>query len=532
MTHSISANEVLLLKVSSELSGPRTFELEAGKGVFIGSAAQCGIQLSGSEVSPIHCRLSVEGGAIHLHDWMSGTGTLVNGQKIDPEAELSLEDAIQIGNHRIELSTSPRAASFDNVCTSPLDEQLRSRPKLATDGPGTAETSSQPPALSPLASVSPPAAVPPEPAVFPEAVRSPAAEQSPLTALSPVVEAQSETSALSAESAQESASVESALAERELTTTPGSSSVGSLHSVESSRSPSSADFWDELEFTSSSSSSEDPVDRETVDLLMAEIEDLRAALGDQRPGSRDRELPSSLASGNASQSSRTIENLEQRLEQLLGEAELSDQRIRMLEDLLLAADSAHRAQQEEKEYLESWLEDIEQKFSLREQEHLAELECLRNANDSTKQEIQALQRRLAKAAAGSDMSHQYEEALEQLQHSNAQLQEQVQEAQQRCRRLEQQLADSPVTESQELRVERADLARQRAELARQRHELVSQLALASGEGKEEVAVETEMSCRLRALREHLREIHEQEKQEKAERSLTSRISHLWHRVTQ
>ena len=453
MSVSIETREVLVVTVTPENQASRSYELDSGKGVFIGSAIQCGVQILGESISPIHCRLSFDGEIIQLHDWMSGSGTFVNGQRIDSIAEVGLEDLIQIGDHVIRFSKTSNHSMSQISQQSPLDEQLRTKPR---DGG------------APL--------IPDSELLVCEPVETPALEEE-----APCLISQS------------------------------------------------SDVWNALEFSHSVGNRESTVVPDTVELLMAEVGDLRTTLG-QPAGLLDSDqFPEYFRRDDEGKDS-FVERLELRLQQLLKEAELSDQRIRKLEDLLLAAESAHRAQEEEKQYLESWLDDIEQKFSLKEQEQHAELEILRKSHETVKAEVVQLQQRLINAASGQDASTQFHQTMTQLQQTNQELQEQLDQARRKCRDLELQLGDSTSHESQELREERAKLAHERAELARQRHDLVNQLSVVSDEVNENQA-ETEMACRIRALREHLREIHEQEKQEKAERSLTSRISNLWHRVS-
>ncbi len=223
--------------------------------------------------------------------------------------------------------------------------------------------------------------------------------------------------------------------------------------------------------------------------------------------------------------------LERRLQELLREAQQSDQRITALEDLLLAAESAQRAQEDERLFLESWLDGIEQKFGLKEQEHAGEAEALQRTIQTQKEELQLLRQGLVDSIPSSEPSAQLQQTLEQLEAANQDLSRQLVSAQQRCRELEQQLSSQSTDHSDSLRCELAELAQERADLARQRHELVNELNSVASLPKHDHSADAEMACRIRTLREHLREIHFKEQQERSESTLASRIANLWQRVS-
>lgn len=524
MSTFLEVGEVLSLAVELDGQLMGTYELESGKGVFIGSALQCGVQISGENISPIHCRLSFDGQIIQLHDWMSGSGTLVNGQRIEPDAQLDWNDVVQIGDHTIRLSKSSKSSSDESSSQSPLDEQLA---KSCLTSPAPVHTSDQP--RTEYLEAAPSA---PSKDIF-----------SCETKIAPEFQADTE------QKTQENSAALNSANDLDRLSSHGTVSNGGyclennadftadhgnqdevLTNQEAYEPPmATADLWDSLEFSDSGVQNRHWMELDTGEALITRGNQSKSVSQSQDP------LFDSFGSlesdgVDCQLDPSDIARLEQRLQQLLSEADSSDQRIRMLEDLLLAAESAHRAQQDEKEFLESWLDDIEQKFTLKEQEHRAELEILQAANQSLKKEVEQLQQKLVHAASGSDASVQLQETVAELRTANQQLGEQLDQSRRQCRQLEQQQSTATTEDSSELREERAQLARERAELARQRHELLNQLSTVGPHNSENQA-ETEMACRIRALRQHLREIHEQEQVEKAERSLTSRISNLWHRVS-
>ena len=59
----------------------------------------------------------------------------------------------------------------------------------------------------------------------------------------------------------------------------------------------------------------------------------------------------------------------QRMEELIEEANRSDERAGLLEEMLHAAEDATRAERDERSQLEAWLTDIERRIGSREDEH-------------------------------------------------------------------------------------------------------------------------------------------------------------------
>ena len=81
-----------------------------------------------------------------------------------------------------------------------------------------------------------------------------------------------------------------------------------------------------------------------------------------------------------------------------------------------------------------------------------------------------------------------------------------------------------------MREERAKLAKEQAAVSRLRYELSSKLTEIEQMPKSDNRADQETGQRIRALREHLREIHEQEKDEVKESTLATRLAKLWKRV--
>ncbi|MEL7497476.1 MAG: FHA domain-containing protein [Planctomycetota bacterium] len=237
-----------------------------------------------------------------------------------------------------------------------------------------------------------------------------------------------------------------------------------------------------------------------------------------------------------------------RLEELLDELKHSDERVGNLEELLRRSDEATQAEQEERRQLESWVGEIEQRISSRESEYEAEIEGLQVRLKRTQEQIQESEtqfKKLLQSRASGDQGAQLSDEsreliqacrgqiedlrakLEQATEQNTKLQAQVTacgdhgESSETVKQLQDKLVALQVEGSRE----RAEMARKHAELERIRDELEERLNNAKVIGKSD--------SRIKAMREHLREIHEQEqiqKEESRKNSLGGRIANLLSRL--
>jgi hypothetical protein len=103
---------------------------------------------------------------------------------------------------------------------------------------------------------------------------------------------------------------------------------------------------------------------------------------------------------------------------------------------------------------------------------------------------------------------------------------------QKLREVEQQASSSgqAAEPDHELRAERVQIAQERAELARQRADLMSLRAQLDQVSKSADSPKLEVENRMRAFRQHLREIHDQEQTDPPQPSLSSRLAQLWKRL--
>lgn len=266
-------------------------------------------------------------------------------------------------------------------------------------------------------------------------------------------------------------------------------------------------------------------DPEVVEVLQAEIDQLRAELA-QREADQRAELEISRDEQPAEQSDEVLE----RMQDLIDEANRSDERVAILEEMLQAAETANRLEQEERQNLEAWVGDIEKRIGQREDEHAAEIELVRNRLEESVSLQEQLQRRLHRAASNGKGSAQHDETLKELQHSCQDLQARLAETQKENLSLQQRVEQS--TESQEhlLREERAKIAQEQAKVSRMRFELTEKLSAIEELPKSENSGDQAAADRISTLRQHLREIHQQEKQAERDAPLTTKLARLWKRV--
>ncbi len=94
---------LLALSVTNPHGQVRRHVLAVGKNT-IGSGQRCSIQLQGDGVLPLHCLISVEGGAATVTRW--GPGAVLNGQEFG-SAVLGAGDRLVIGGHTLSLDGPP-----------------------------------------------------------------------------------------------------------------------------------------------------------------------------------------------------------------------------------------------------------------------------------------------------------------------------------------------------------------------------------------------------------------------------------------
>jgi pSer/pThr/pTyr-binding forkhead associated (FHA) protein len=489
-------------------------DLEADNSLFAGSGSNCRILLQGDEINPIHCMFWInEERILRIQDWNTDGRTLVNGQSLTTETTLSSGDKVEIGNYLIV----PVLSQADHQLVAQIP--LNSTSPAESEGTGDANRNS--------------------PKTMDSGTHSDSLGQD-----GSAFENVSSASVLDAESpASESPNSELATAEDDHELDAGqnwedefSNEFGfESYNFENSQEPDTAPGF------------EDPRDQE-LELLRMEVEQLRYELA-ERDGQPHFESGISVDTepGNDQQCNyvdddQTVQ-LVNRLEDLLEELQSSDERIRGLEELLQFSDQAAQAEQEERTQLESWVAEIEHRVSQREAESEAEMGRVlnrlkeaqsqqRHVEAQLKQVLQSKGNNLAEASKAllqksRDQIQDLQQQLEQVKDQNEQLRQQALcsegevKAHEELKQMEQKLLEAQVESSRE----RAEMARQRAELESLKDELAQQLNSAKDIDNADT--------RVRAMRQHLRDIHEEEKnalEEKRQRSLGGRISRLLNRV--
>ncbi|MCC9600155.1 FHA domain-containing protein [Stieleria sp. JC731] len=462
--------------------------LEEGRSVFLGSGSSCGIHVEGEGVAEIHCLIDVEEDVVSVQDWASDAGTIVNGLQIEEKTVINVGDSIILGKIQIELSGNSQSVKTPSA--EPVAEQI----DVADDLPDLETNLS----LAESASAE----------LSDDYGRVDAFDDSP--------------------------SIESEYSdESEVQNEDSIEAPAAIASFDSVTTELDQDFdWDPTE--------DEDVDPEVVALLRAEIEDLRMQLAE-----RDEQL-SLMAQdddfGVTDSISSTTDadfgdtNLADRVETLLAELEEHDDRVATLQDLLQTAEVQNQAEREERNCLETWVGEIEHRIGQRESELQAEQDALRQRIDDVSEERDKFQQMLhaaKKRVGGPTVEEQLDdETLKELQRRNADLHSQLDEANKQVASLTRQVDRLKQEEPDELQSLRAELAKEKADVSRIRFQLSKQLEDIGNTPVAKDQPDREFAYKLKTLREHLREIHEEEKSERSPKSdsLFGRISNLWKRV--
>ena len=541
----------LTLRTGSEV---QYFALDVDTNTLVGSGGHCRIQLEGDEIRSLHCILALkEEGFLEVRDWYTGS-TLLNGEAIKDSVDMREDDRLQVGSYEITVALE----SADQTETSP-ESQSESAADMDQDGEERSESALQEnneeAALEAERNVDElpvdeaqdvDEAAAEKATVADETVATEPVDEAPVDEVPvdevpvdevPVDEApvDGETDADIAGPTEESepALIEDSTPqpEQEPVVEPSREFVYDIDAAEEEMNGASAGF------AAPAFSSDTSVDADELQLLRMEIDQLRFELAEkeaapeQSPGQLSRDQTVKLVS---------------RLEELLEELRFSDVRSQELEELLRTADQATCDEREERKQIESWVTDLEGRITQREEETEAEVqqlkklltearasqqksnECLKSVIDVKTQSGEAVPTELA-----NDLKKQIESLQLQLQTAQEEatdlrgkLEEQAASViplQVQLNESEQQLAAMQL----EAANERAEVSRQRVELQRLKTDLEGRLD-SSDDGDN-------ADSRIRAMREHLKELHvkdEENKQESKDNGgLANRITNLLQRVS-
>ncbi|MDV6028591.1 MAG: FHA domain-containing protein [Phycisphaera sp. RhM] len=523
------------IRVIRQSASPIDHALEEGRSVFVGSGNSCGIKVSGEDVAEIHCLVDVDDDVVSIQDWASKAGTKINGTTIDDKTAIQVGDSIVVGSVNLELVGGPSGQS-QAARQNALDLAAKAAQEAREESVGMEDLGYEDLQDDVTTVAEPTPAARPPIGRLSDALAETVAETvaEPISAHDTHVaeEPATDTSDLVAPSVQQpEASAEHTPDE------PESDEAVIVDDFTSNHLTAEDLDWDPSTFD------DDQVDAEIVQLLKSEIEDLRIQLAE-----RDEQLAAMEGLGAedgeraTSNQSRCIDQdfgsdeLVGRVDDLLAELAEHDERVSMLQELLQTAEIQNQAEREERSCLENWVGEIEQRIGERESEWKAEQDALRDRLNAASQERDQFQQQLHTAAKRYGQAPVVDvapdETLQKLQKQNAELQAALEESQKQCVSLNRQIERMQNEEPESLQELRAELAQEKASVSRMRFQLSKQLQEIDGDAATKEHPDREFSYKLQALRQHLREIHEEEKVEREQKgeSLLGRISNLWKRV--
>ena len=501
------------------------FELDTNSNVLVGTGGHCKIQLEeGNDVKSLHCILKLNNdGEIEVRDWNTGC-TIINGTAISEPSILRENDVLSVGNYQI----TPVLAATESSGTNDAE---------ATND-GSREDLTQQEADSDFSEK--------EDSVAESGDSSRAEVPCESTATTNAEVDDESTAEVEGEIGEETSSSADSLYDD----IPDSDDAEGAVSSSNHNAPKvddldkfvydiDADFGDTTDvesfsFADSGFGESISQDDDEVQLLRMEVDQLRFELAQ-----RD-----SIAQSDDLLDRQQTERLVLRLEELLSELKKSDVRTRELEELLRDSDQAANDEKEERKNIEKWIGELESRVNQREEEAESEIQQLkkqlteaRSLQQKTNERLQGIIEHKT-GEEDSDSS----EIVNQLKEQVRSLQEQLKTAHGENQKLERQLEESseldPSQEAERLSDQKMaemqlEMSRERAEISRQRVELKklkADLELRLEAPKEVNTADT----RIQAMREHLKELHDQEQEEKSrnrEAGLTGRIANLLNRVT-
>jgi hypothetical protein len=451
------------------------FALTEGNSILAGSGDSCSIQLPCKEVNLLHCMFQLTNGRLWAQDWNTDGKTLFNGAPLQGTTVVSEHDELLIGGYRI------------SACL------------LNTKQPTKDEVQAQEQTME-----------------LPETLP---VKEAPCGPAEPAVEHfcnSSEQWDFQFDQLEEN-----------------------LHAQESSDAEPSHESLNQP--ANSTNTNKD----EELEILRNEVVSLQIELGE-----KDAQLLqlceanqfSNQCDENPVDKSQT-ERLVTRLEQLLAELEGSDAKVVALENQLQASEELNQAEREERHQLEAWVNQIEQRVLNREAERAAESESLQRNLQQERQQRKQAESQLKDAVQISKEGSSDQAArnmIDVLRKQNVELETRLRDA---MRQLEsrpeiteqsstavdadllQELQNRVQGLESELASERAETARKKEQLTRFQNDMEKRL--------NEVKKTAENDSRIEALKQHFRELHQEEKleqQERFERSLGGRIAKLWQKL--
>ena len=478
--------------------------LEANQSLFVGSGNSCAVVLEDRQVELIHCMFWMSGdNVLRIQDWNTEGRTVVNGQPVSEELVINSGDRISLGNCEIVAVLSEEVHRLES--NKFVMQQIRQSVVIED-----VEADSKPAAAS--------------------------AEHQPEM-----------TASFESGNAVTESDLDDVFEEDQST-----DSWEQLYSVDDSEKDGYGDPYGLSPNHDAVDSFDSVANIDELEQLQQEVEQLRFEIAERDNRIAEMETHSEVESFYEPESNALPEQdsfdddpsiqIANRLEELIDELQSSDDRIRTLEDLLEASDQAAQAEKDEREQLESWINEIEQRVSIREQETQAELNRVKKKLAESQREVNQAKVRMRKltesqsqgaprtdGAVANELQSEIaglQNRIALLEKENDELQKEkesnpIDETRARLRQTEKKLMEMEVETARE----RAEMSRQRAEIARMKDELEEKLTNAKVMGKGD--------SRIQAMRQHLRALHEEEKIAaaiKKQKGLGNRIAKLLSRV--
>ena len=458
-------------------------EITPENNLIIGSSPNCSVRIEDQSVSSMHCLISLQDGRLSVQDWYTAGGTFLNGERLNTPSSFGPGDDIRVGEYRISadfeavVSSAPAATGEDD--SPSLASQLTDAFRN-DDGETTGE--------EPLDDDDPLAAV--------RALRTEFVDGELDSLRKRVTELEFENEELRQAQSEQA----------------------------------------DVHFDDAA----DPFDREMLDLLKAEVEELQSEVTQR--DARIAELIDGKSEADEVVDSSETEALVERLETMLAELEAGDERVATLQDLLQAADEATRAEQDERRQLSAWASEIEERVAQRESDWQAQQEALNSQIDEMKQERQRFDEQLRDITRRQGTTAQAQ-LITELRAKIDELTEQVKQTEDARDALQAKIDDVEFQKTDDgqkerleemLREERLKMAQDRADITRERAELTRMKTEMEVRGTSGARKIDDATCRVQAFREHLKDLNgknkKSEKPEAEKTGLAARLSRLWKRL--
>ncbi len=527
----------LHLQVCGPDDAVRTHQIPEGQVLVVGSSAACGLRLESPEIAGMHCTIEFHNGGITVRDWSTESGTFLDGRRIEEERVDGTAFELRIAGFLIQSRVSAAPLATEPVATEPAGSQSQQGADdtvnagvVVADDDGTALRDVAADEISDR-----------------DAAGGDSHSGGPLFSDEDVRRSQHDADADSAPQTDTGA----------LSRTDSDPTAAHQSGEEGDDGGAwDRDFdpWDSPEENDSPSTTgrgdvtDGPYARETshddaVQLLQVELDYLRSELAERDERLSMLEDLTELDVGDdASEETVTAaeaEKLVGRLEQLLLELDQSDTRIAALTELLQTSEEAFQAAGEESRQLEGWLCEVDRRVGQWEQEWHAERDVMRNTIAELTEQRDRAEHQLATGDTDAAQGSAKDELVLRLREEYSRLKSEFLKTEQERDESRSRLQDASVGETEQriaaavdaaLREERLQLAQENASLARERAALARQQDDVQSQLDRPGQTTDSADHKIRAFREHLREIHETDPQTPSGPTLSQRMGKLWRKL--